>query len=136
MIAELIAGAVARLQSSVIAAVVLVVAGGGALLGFGAWQHAAGEAAGRAAVQAEWDEAKRVAAEAKRQAETALATAAARTALVHQSEIAKLKAQAQEEIDAYKDELAKRPRDARCVLSRDDVRRLRGIGRRRRAPSP
>lgn len=105
-----------------------------AIFGFGALRYQAGMEDGRAEVRAEWTTAALKAEEDKRAAERALADHAAAVELTAQSEIEAAKTAAQEAINAYAAELAKRP-DARCALSDDDVRRLRGIQSRRPAAS-
>lgn len=90
-------------------------------------RYDAGLDAGRAEVRAEWSAATLKAEQDKRAAEQALAAKAAAASAAAAVEIEKAKASAQETIDAYVADLARRPADARCALTDDDVRRLRDI---------
>ena len=89
--------------------------------------RARGELDQSAALRAEIAAKDAVIAEKDRQAQAArsIAEAASERADAAQKQSADL----QSEIDAYADELAKRPADSRCVLDDRDVRGLQSIGR-------
>ena len=80
-----------------------------------------------AALRAEIAQRDAVIAEKDRQAQAAHKIAEAASERASASEA--LSANLQSEIDAYADELAKRPADSRCLLDDRDVRGLQSIGR-------
>lgn len=97
--------------------------------------RARGELDQSAALRAEIAARDAVIVEKDRQAQAAHEIAKAASDRASASEA--LSANLQSEIDAYADELAKRPADSRCALDERDVRGLQSIGKpAARAPQP